>query len=353
MKNHDQNRAPLFEAIARHIDEDVTPFHVPGQKRGRGLSELRDYLGERTLLVDLNAMADIDDLSHPVSVINDAQQLAAEAFGAEKAHFLINGTTSGIHAMFLSALKPGDDVIVPRNAHKSAFTGLILSGANPVYVYPELNSSNGIISAISVEAVEKVYQKAPQANAILVINPTYYGIAPDLQKIVAIAREHNSTVLVDEAHGCHFYFNENLPLTAMGAGADMAAVSTHKTGGSLTQSSILLKQGDRIPDGDLFESLNALRSSSASYLLLVSLDLARKQLALHGRAMTDRVLELTETARNRINQIDGMRAYGEDILQGEVSGFAFDRTKLVISAGSRVLPVISWKKFSGKNTVSD
>jgi arginine decarboxylase len=324
-----QRQAPLFEAVKRHIDAKIVPFHVPGHKHGAGLPELRDYLGARAFEMDLNAMSDIDDLGNPLTVIEDAHQLAAEAFGADSAYFLVNGTTMGIHAMMLSSLKPGDEVILPRNAHKSAFTGLILSGAIPVYARPDINKELGVISCLSHMAVRDAFAKSPHAAAILVVNPTYYGLVPDMKAIVKTAHEHNALVLADEAHGSHFYFHPQLPSGAIRAGADMSAVSTHKTGGSLTQSSILLCRGEGVDIEDLVDTMGVLRTTSSSYLLMCSLDLARKQLATKGRALIDDCINLADYARNKINKIKGLHAPGADIVKKD-GAVGFDPTKLII-----------------------
>jgi arginine/lysine/ornithine decarboxylase len=325
-----QKQTPLFDAVRKHIDDKIVPFHVPGHKHGAGISELKDYLGEKTLQMDLNAMSDIDDLGNPVSVIDRAHKLAAAAFGADRAYFLVNGTTMGIHAMMLAALKPGDEIILPRNAHKSAFTGLILTGAIPVYAKPVVNKELGVISGISSGAVKDAFKKSPHAAAVLVVNPTYYGLVPDMKGIVKTARDKNALVLADEAHGCHFYFHPKMPVSAMRAGADMAAVSTHKTGGSLTQSSILLSRGSRLNTDDLIDTLGVLRTTSSSYLLMCSIDIARRQLALRGKELIDQLLSITEYARKRINKIKGLHAPGPEIIRKDKGADDFDPTKLVI-----------------------
>ncbi len=323
-----QNQTPLFDAVRHHIEREIIPFHVPGHKHGQGLRELRDYLGAPVMFMDLNSMPDLDDLCNPVSVIAQAQQLAAEAFGADSAFFLVNGTTAGIQAMMIAAARPGETIILPRNCHKSAYAGLILSGALPVYAPVSVNKELGISMTLSIDALEATYKKAPHAAALFVVNPSYYGYAGDLKRMVRIAHTYNSAVLVDEAHGCHMSFNDRFPLTAMEAGADAAAVSAHKTGGALTQASILLTRGTRIAREIYQESLDVLRTTSASYLLLVSLDLARKQLALHGREMLDRCLHLARHARKEINKIDGLYAFGRELARRDVTDF--DETRLNI-----------------------
>ena len=198
------------------------------------------FLGKSCLKADVNSMKPLDNLCHPVSVIKEAQDLAAEAFGAKTAFFIVNGTTGSVQTMIMTACKSGDKIIMPRNVHRSAINALVVNGAVPVYVNPGTNKELGIPLGMSVENVKKAIAENPDAKAVLINNPTYYGVCSDLREIVRIAHENNMLALVDEAHGTHFYFGENMPVSGMAAGADMAAVSMHKTGGSLTQSSILL-----------------------------------------------------------------------------------------------------------------
>ena len=235
-----QNIAPIYEALLNHKKKRVVPFDVPGHKGGRGTPLLTEFLGQDCLKVDVNSMKPLDNLCHPVSVILEAEKLAADAFGAAHAFFMVGGTTSSVQAMIMTACKSGDKIILPRNVHRSVINALVVCGAEPVYVNPGLNKRLGIPLGMSKEDVEKAVKAHPEAKAVLVNNPTYYGICSDISEIVRIAHNAGMLVLADEAHGTHFYFGDNLPMPAIKAGADMAAVSMHKTGGSLTQSSFLL-----------------------------------------------------------------------------------------------------------------
>jgi len=327
-----QNRTPLFDAVKKYVDDGVVPFHVPGHKHGRGLQELAAYMGERAFNMDVNGMEDLDYANNPTGVIAEAQRLTAHAFGAEHAHFLVNGTTSGVQTMILSACEPGSRIIIPRNAHKSTIGGIILSGAMPVYVQPEINTRLGIAMGVSVDNIKKAIKQNPHAKAVFVINPTYYGMTSDLKSIVRIAHMHDMAVLVDEAHGAHMCFHDDFPLTAMEVGADMSAVSIHKTAGSLTQSSVLLSRGNLIPQDVVKHSLDLTFTSSASYLLMCSLDIARKQLAVKGADMLEETLQLARWARNEINRIEGLYAFGPE-LAGIPGCTDFDETKLGINIG--------------------
>lgn len=323
-----QSEAPVLEAMKQHLQNRVVPFDVPGHKGGRGTRELTDFLGLSCLKADVNSMKPLDNLCHPVSVIKNAQELAAEAFGAENAFFVVNGTTGSVQAMIMAACKAGEKIIMPRNVHRSAINALVVNGAIPVYVNPGTNKRLGIPLGMSVENVRKAIRENPDAKAVLINNPTYYGVCSDLREIVKLAHENGMLALVDEAHGTHFYFGENMPVSGMAAGADMAAVSMHKTGGSLTQSSLLLC-GKNVSAGYIRQIINLTQTTSGSYLLIASLDIARKNLVLNGREIFRKTVQYAEYARSEINKLGGYYAFGSELC-GSDSFFSFDPTKLSI-----------------------
>ena len=324
-----QQKTPILNALQNFKQRRVVPFDVPGHKQGKGTPELRDFLGEKCVSIDVNSMKPLDNLCHPVSVIKEAEALAADAFGCDSAFFLVGGTTSSVQAMILSCCSENDKIIMPRNVHRSAINAAILCGAVPVYVSPGIHPELGIPLGMTVADVEKAIRDNPEAKAVFVNNPTYYGICSDLRRIIDIAHRSGMLVLADEAHGTPFYFHDDLPDAAMHLGADMAAVSVHKTGGSLTQSSALLVSQKRVNIDHVRIVINLTQTTSASYLLLSSLDIARKNLALHGREMFDKVLDLAEYARQEINAIGGYYAFSTEIYGPSV--FDFDRTKLSIN----------------------
>ena len=323
-----QTSAPIQEALERMKRARLVPFDVPGHKRGRGNPELAAFLGSACLDVDVNSMKMLDNLCHPVSVIRDAERLAAEAFRAAHAFFMVSGTTGSVQAMVLSAVGRGDKIIMPRNVHRSAINALILCGAIPIYVNPGIDDILGIALGMRVEDVAAAIARHPDAKAVFVNNPTYYGICSDLRAITELAHVHGMKVLVDEAHGTHLYFNDRLPVAAMDAGADMAAISMHKSGGSLTQSSLLLCS-DSMPLGYVHQIINITQTTSASYLLLASLDISRRNLALRGREVIDKIIDLVAYARDEINAIGDYYAYGRELIDG-AAVFDFDTTKLSI-----------------------
>lgn len=325
----DQQRMPILEALNLMKKERLVPFDVPGHKRGKGNPELTAFLGETCLGVDVNSMKLLDNLCHPVSVIKEAEDLAAEAFGAGHAFFMVNGTTSAVQSMVLATCKQGEKIILPRNVHRSVINALILGGAIPIYVNPEIDDRLGISLGMTYKGVEMAIKENPLAKAILINNPTYYGICSDIKAITKLAHDHGLLVLADEAHGTHFYFGENLPLSAMAAGADMASVSMHKSGGSLTQSSFLLL-GKKINEAYVRQIINLSQTTSGSYLLLSSLDISRKNLALQGKEIFKKVSEMAQYARDEINEIGDYYAYSKELINGDTI-FNFDQTKLSIN----------------------
>ena len=325
----DQNRVPLLEGLERIRRQRLVPFDVPGHKRGKGNPELTEFLGEQCLSVDVNSMKALDNLCHPVSIIREAEELAAEAFGAAHAFFMVGGTTSAVQAMILSVVKRGDEIILPRNVHQSVIHALVLCGAVPVYINPEANARLGIPLGMSVSEVQRTIAAHPNAKAILVNNPTYYGICSDIRKIVQLAHAAGMLVLADEAHGTHFYFGEELPVSAMAAGADLAAVSMHKSGGSLTQSSLLLCAAS-VNAGYVRKIINLTQTTSGSYLLLSSLDISRRNLALRGPEIFRKVMRMAAYAREEINAIGDYYAYSRELINGD-SIYDFDATKLSVN----------------------
>ena len=323
-----QSKTPLHEAMVKHKLNRVVRFDVPGHKGGRGNRELNEFLGINCLKADVNSMKPLDNLCHPVSVIKEAQQLASEAFGSDNAFFMVNGATSCVQAMIMSTCKAGEKIIMPRNVHRSAINTIVVNGAIPIYVNPGTDKHLGIPLGMSVAEVEKAIFENPDAKAVLVNNPTYYGICSDLKSIVELAHKHGMLVLADEAHGTHFYFGDDMPISAMEAGADMSGVSVHKTGGSLTQSAILLCNNS-INAGYVRQIINLTQTTSASYLLMSSLDIARKNLALNGKDIFRKTIQFAEYARKEINKLGGYYAFANELCNGDTV-YDFDKTKLSI-----------------------
>ena len=302
-----QKQTPLLDAIKACKTHDHAPFYTPGHKRGEGISRpLADLLGTKVFRADLTELANLDNLFAPQGVILAAQELAAEAFGAEKTWFLVNGSTCGIEAAILATCSTEDKIIMPRNVHSSVISGLILSGAIPIFINPEYDPVLDIAHSITPQAVQTALEKHPDTKAVLVVYPTYYGVCGDLQAIAQITHQYHIPLLVDEAHGAHFAFHPDLPPSALAAGADLTVQSTHKVLGAMTQASMLHVQGDRIDIDRVNKALQLVQSTSPSYILLASLDAARQQMALCGKGLMSRTLELAEVARRRISEIPGL-----------------------------------------------
>ncbi|MBP1999303.1 arginine decarboxylase [Paenibacillus shirakamiensis] len=328
----DHNRTPLFTALKQHAANNPVQFHIPGHKKGVGSDqEFREFIGDNALSIDLINIAPLDDLHQPTGVIEEAQKLAADAFGADYTYFSVQGTSGAIMTMIMSICSPGDKIIVPRNIHKSVMSAIIFAGAKPVFVSPAQDENLGIDHGITTSSVHRALKRHPDAKAVLVINPTYFGVSAHLEEIVELAHSFHVPVLVDEAHGVHIHFHDELPISAMEAGADMAATSVHKLGGSMTQSSVLnlnVKNGYVNPQR-VQTIISMLTTTSTSYILLASLDTARRNLALNGKQMIKETLELAHYAREVINTIDGLYCFGKEILGTEAT-YAHDPTKLTI-----------------------
>jgi arginine/lysine/ornithine decarboxylase len=232
--------------------------------------------------------------------------------------------------MIMAVCEPGDKIIIPRNAHKAAVGGLILSGAQPIYIEPQIHPEFGISMGITAEAVEEALEHHPDVKAVFVVYPTYYGAASDLSAIVEVSHARNVPVVVDEAHGAHLAFHDALPVSAMECGADISASSTHKLAGSMTQSSILLLREGLVNPQKVKAVLNLTQSTSPSYVLMASLDMARKQMALRGKEILDKTLELTAWARKELAGIPGLELLDDNVI-GKYGCVAFDPTKITLN----------------------
>jgi arginine decarboxylase len=326
----DHSRTPLFSALMKHAERKPIQFHIPGHKKGAGMdNDFRTFIGDNALSIDLINIAPLDDLHQPMGIIREAQLLAADAFNADHTFFSVQGTSGAIIAMIMSVCSEGDKIIVPRNVHKSVMSAIIFAGAKPVFISPVMDENLGIAHGITTRAVRRALELHPDAKAVLVINPTYFGVCTNLKEIVDLVHSYAIPVLVDEAHGVHIHFHEQLPLSAMQAGADMAATSVHKLGGSLTQSSVLNVKEGFVNPKRVQSIISMLTTTSTSYLLLASLDAARKNLALRGREMADKAIRLAQDARTHINEIDGLYCFGSEILGTEAT-YDYDPTKLTI-----------------------
>lgn len=328
MSQHD---TPLYTGLKKHASRQPVQFHIPGHKKGAGMDpEFRQFIGENALSIDLINIEPLDDLHAPKGIIKDAQDLAAKAFGADHTFFSVQGTSGAIMTMVMAVCGPGDKIIIPRNVHKSIMTAIVFSGAVPIFIHPEIDNELGISHGITPKSAKRALTEHPDAKGLLVINPTYFGVAADLKSIVDLAHSFDVPVLVDEAHGVHIHFHDQLPLSAMQAGADMAATSVHKLGGSLTQSSILNIKEGLVSKERVQTILSMMTTTSTSYLLLASLDVARKRLATEGYQLIEETIMLAGKTRERLNHIEGIYCVGSEII-GSKAAYHYDPTKLIIS----------------------
>ena len=329
MIKNKHDKTPFFSALKKYGESNVVPLDVPGHKLGRVENDLIKYVGKKTYLLDANSPIGLDHLNKPTGVILQAENLMADACHADKSYFLTNGTTTGILAMIMSVCKAKDKIILPRNVHKSVINGLILSGAIPVFIKPNIDQDLGIANDISYENVEAAIKQNPDATALFVINPTYFGVVSDLKRITKLAHDNDIIVMTDEAHGAQYYFSPKLPMSGMEAGVDISASSMHKTAGSFTQSSIILTQGKRINHQRLRATLNLLQSTSPSSLLMASIDVARKTMVFKGQAKIDKMLKIANAFRNKLKNVPGIKVIDKEYIKDK-GCFGYDESKLII-----------------------
>lgn len=342
---------PLLASLQKYLSEQVLSFHTPGHKNGKGAHwTLRQWLGESALAHDLTVVPGIGDLFDKQGSVRAAQHQAALLYGADASYFLINGTTGGILAMVLTTVGPEEKIILPRNVHRSVVAGLVLAGAMPVFVDPAVDPDLQIVMNTPVQAYERAMELHPDAKAVMLLNPTYYGVTTDLAAVVRLAHRQDMTVLVDEAHGPHLHFSDRLPQSGLSAGADLVVQSTHKVLGSLSQSSILHCQGTRVNLGRLETMLQLVQSSSPNYLLLASLEAAIAQLTEAGERLVAESIRLAEQGREQINAISGLYCLGRERL-GQAGIQDLDPTKLTVRVdqlGLRGNQAANWLRTRGK-----
>jgi arginine/lysine/ornithine decarboxylase len=327
----DQHRTPYFQALLDYVDSGVLPFHTPGHVQGNGMDRaFREFVGDNVCAIDLTPMPGIDDLLQPTESIKEAQQLAAEAWGADHSFFLINGSTSGNQCMMMTAVNPGEKIAVPRNSHKSMLGGLIMSGAEPIYMQPEVDEELRMDHCVTPETVARTLQRHPELAAVYLVSPTYYGVAADLAAIERIAHDAGKLLLVDEAWGPHFHFHPELPLSATAAGVDLSINSTHKMLSAFSQCAMLHQKGTRVSLDRLGAVLKMFLSTSPNLPMVASLDVARKQMATEGEALLTSTIALAREIRARINEIPGLYCFGDE-LRGRKGVFNLDPTKITVT----------------------
>ena len=321
-------KAPIVEALKTAYENPTYQFHIPGHTKGKAIfKDFRKLIGEKALNIDTTDEFDNLGTLHPATgPIKEAQELAAEAFGAKKTFFLLNGSTAGNLALAMALTKKGDKVIVNRNCHRSVLTGMIISGAEPIWICPNRIEDWSIWGNTDAAQIEELINKNPDVSMVWITNPTYEGVVSDIKAISTVCKKHNIPLIVDEAHGCLWNFNKHLPETALKLGADAVVHSLHKTGGSMSQSSMLHISKDSCLNVEAVEkALKLLHTTSPSLMLLASLDAARANLqSKTGQILLERAVKNAKYLRTRLDSIQGLHQ-----LKGDF-GYKTDVTKVFI-----------------------
>lgn len=331
MPRIDHRRTPYFDALLEYVESGTTSFHTPGHKQGVGMHRrMRDFIGDNVLSIDLTQIRGLDDLHAPSGPIKEAQALATDAYGADASYFLVNGSTAGNEAMLMTALRPGDGLLLPRNSHKSMVSALVMSGARPIWMPPVADEELHTDHCVTPEVVERSLTENPDVKAVAIVSPTYYGATADLAAIERIVHARDKLLLVDEAWGPHLHFHPELPPSATSVRADITVNSTHKLLGAMSQASMLHVCGTRVDQGRLRANLRFFQSTSPQLVLIASLDVARMQMMTQGEALLGRTLALARQARERLNALNGIYCMGTDLV-GRPGVSGYDETRIVIT----------------------
>jgi len=322
-----QDKTPILDVLMNRAKRGVTSFHTPGHKNGQGIDpKILKYTGRNVFKMDVTVFPEVDSLHDPVGPIKKAQQLMAKAYGVKYSQFLVNGSSVGNMAMLMSACHPGDSVILSRNAHKSTLAGVIMSGIWPIWIQPKIDQNLDIIFDSDAAQIEEALKQFPEAKAVFVTSPTYYGVATDLKRIAEICHARGKILLVDEAHGPHLKFHKDLPSSAVESGADMCVQSTHKILSAMSQGSVLHINSDRVDITRVRKILSLLQTTSPNYFTLATMDAARRQVVQHGEKVFGRLLRLSEDARERVNRLKNIHCITRSEIQSK--GYDLDITKL-------------------------
>ncbi len=323
----DHTRAPFIEAVRAYRDQKMTPFSTPGHKQGLGMDpELIELYGVDAFASDIPVSGGADGIHFDLDTWLLAERLGADAWHADRTFYLVNGSSTGNLAFLTAHLRPGDEVIVARDIHKSMLVALIQCGARPVYLAPALHPDLDIGLGITAAQVDEALRAHPDARMVILVSPSYCGVPSDLDAIAAVAHARQVPVYVDEAWGPHFHFHPALPKSAMDSGVDGAVASTHKVLGAFTQSAVLHISGPHVDSGRVATTVGMAQTSSPATFILATIDGCRRQMALQGRALLETAIDLAGDARTRLQHIPGV-----SVLDAETLGVpTYDLTKLVI-----------------------
>lgn len=326
----DQKKAPIVEAIQIYHKSGILPFTTPGHKRGTGIfEEDKALIDEKAFFNDIPMQNGADDRRESKDVQGQAEDLAAEAVGADETYFSTNGSSLSAHVAILTVANEGEKILVSRNAHKSMVAAMVMADVNPVFLQPAFDEELDMEHGVTPEHLEDMLTRNPDAKGVFIVSPTYYGVVSDVKALADICHEHHKPLIVDEAWGPHFPFNSELPESAMHCGADISFGSIHKTMNGLGQSSILNLKGELIDKDRFTLCFDLFESTSPSSLIMASIDAARRQMVLHGEELWSKALELSRYIRTEIIKLKGLRVIGKEII-GRPGTFDLDETKLVL-----------------------
>jgi arginine decarboxylase len=333
----DHSRAPMLEALQDFRRRGDVSFGPPAHRQGRGIDpRVLSIMGEGVFASDVLSLNGLDDRRQSEGFLSDAQDLMADAVGADTAFFSTCGSSLSVKTAMLAVAGPGEKILISRNAHKSVMSGVIINGTQPVWVHPHFDEERTIAHPPEPEDVRRALEANPDAKGMLLITPTDWGTCADIQGVAEVCHEFGVPVIVDEAWGAHLPFHDDLPTWGMNADADVVVTSVHKMGGAVEQSSVFHLQGDRVDPQVLKQREDLLGTTSASSLVYCSLDGWRRQMVEHGEELLSRILGLAQETRERIGRIDGLRLMGEEVVG---PGMAFELDPLVLTVDVRDLGI--------------
>ena len=326
----DHRRAPILQALEAFMASNVASYTIPAHKKGQGVDdETLEVLGKEAYFGDAPMHHGLEDRVSSNKILTHAQSLAADAFGADHCFFSTNGSTLSVQLAVMTCARPGEEIVIGRNAHKSVISGVISSGAVPVWVNPEIDTEHACSHTVTPDALERTLAAHPAARAAMVVSPTYFGVAADVAGLADICHRHGIPLIIDDAWGALFAFHPEMPPSPLDAGADMSVASYHKSLNGIMQTSVILVKGDRIDLDRLSLAMDSFETTSTSVLLLASMDGARRQMALHGKELLDDTLRLARRAASEIAALPKLKLLGPHLI-GRPGVAGFDETKVCI-----------------------
>lgn len=328
----DDLQPPLLRAMLKYKQEKVYPLHTPGHKGGRGLAGVFSKLwGELDLLAEVSLMSELDDLNYPTGCLLASMRMAAETYGADETLYAVNGTTIALQAMILGTLSAREKILIPRNAHRSVLSAVILGKLEPVYLEVEWSNDFSISMQVSLKTIERAFAEHKNIKAVLLTSPSYYGVLADVQSIADYVHKKNAFLLVDEAHGAHLGFCPQLPASALSLGADAVCQSTHKSLAAFSQCSVLhLKYRENFPVEKIRLMMRLLTTTSPNYFLLTSLEMAIWQMKISGEFLMTEAHNLAKYLRTEIEKIPHLKLLDKKDVQ-TFGGVDLDITKVTIN----------------------